>query len=222
MAVTTHTALNLEDSFAAAESRNGRVSVPVRRELDVGSFGANAWRAETAGTELVREHDETGPGADRHEELYFVASGRATFTVSGETIDAPTGTFVFVRDPEVRRAAVADEDGTTLLAFGGRPGEAWRVTPGEALREFFPLHEAKDFEGAAAVARDVLADYPGNGLALYNLACCESLLGRADDAFQHLEAAIATAPSLIENARTDEDFAPIRDDERFEVLVPAA
>ncbi len=218
MSVATFTALNLEESFAAAESRNGRVSVPVRRELDVNSFGAFATRAESADGELVPEHDETGPGADRHEELYFIASGRATFTVSGETIDAPAGTFVFVRDPEARRAAVAEEEGTTLLAFGGRPGHAWRVTPGEALREFFPLHSAKDFEGAAAVARDVLEDYPGNGLALYNLACAESLLGRKDDALEHLEAAVEAAPRLIENAKTDEDFAAIRDDERLAAL----
>jgi len=124
-----------------------------------------------------------------------------------------------VRDPEARRAAIAGEDGTTLLAFGGRPGHAWRVTPGEALREFFPLHSAKDFEGAAAVARHVLEDYPGNGLALYNLACCESLLGRADDALEHLEAALAAAPRLAENAKTDEDFDAIRDDERFGALI---
>jgi tetratricopeptide (TPR) repeat protein len=219
MSVTTVTALNLEESFAAAERRNGRVSVPVRRELDVNSFGAFATRAESAQGELVPEHDETGPGADRHEELYFIASGHATFTVGGETIDAPAGTFVFVRDPEARRAAVADEAGTTLLAFGGRPGHAWRVTPGEALREFFPLHEAKDFEGAAAVARDVLEDYPGNGLALYNLACCESLLGRSDEALEHLAAALEAAPRLAENARTDEDFDAIRGEDRFAKLV---
>src|SRR5215212_2657169 len=221
MAVTTFTALNLEEAFAAAESRDGRVSVPVRRELDIDSFGARASRVESAGAELVREHDETGPGSDRQEELYFIASGRATFTVSGETIEAPAGTFVFVRDPEARRAAVAEEDGTTLLSFGGRPGEAWRVTPGEALREFFPLHEAKDFEGAAAVAQDVLADYPGNGLALYNLACCESLLGRTDDAREHLESAIEAAPSLAENAKTDEYFVGVRGNERFEALLAA-
>jgi len=220
VAVTTFTALNLEEAFTAAESRNGRLSVPVRRELDVNSFGVRATRVESAG-ELVGDHDETGPGADRQEELYFVASGRATFTVSGETIEAPAGTFVFVRDPEARRAAVAEEDGTTLLAFGGRPGQAWRVTPGEALREFFPLHEAKDFEGAAAVARDVLEDYPGNGLVLYNLACCESLLGKTDDALEHLQAAIEAAPSLAENAKTDEDFTAIRGQERFEALLAA-
>ena len=119
----------------------------------------------------------------------------------GATALVRSGRGVAFRVSDVR---LATREGTTLLAFGGRPGQAWRVTPGEALREFFPLHEAKDFEGAAAVAREVLEDYPGNGLALYNLACCESLLGRADDAFEHLEAALGVAHSLAENAKTDD------------------
>jgi tetratricopeptide (TPR) repeat protein len=221
MSVTTLAVLNLEESFSDAEPRDGRAFAAVRRELDVNAFGISAVRAYEAGATLFREHDETGPGADRHEELHYVASGRAAFMVDGETVQAPAGTFVFVRDPESKRSAVAVEDGTIVLLISGRPGQAWRVSPGEALREFFPLHEAKDFEGAEAVAREVLEDYPGNGLALYNLACCESLLGRADDAFGHLEAAIATAPSLVENAKTDEDFAAIRGDSRFEALVAA-
>jgi hypothetical protein len=54
---------------------------------------------------------------------------------------------------------------------------------------------------------------------LYNIACSESLLGRADDAFAHLEQALEAAPSLVENARTDEDFDPIRKDPRFDKLV---
>jgi Tetratricopeptide repeat len=219
MSVTTSAVLNLEDEFAEGRDREGRVFVGVRRKLDAGSFGATAVRAAASGTDIVREHDELGPGADRHEELYFVASGHAAFTVDGEEIDAPAGTFVFVRDPESKRAAVTKEDGTTLLILGGRPGQPWRVPPGEALYEFFPLHEAKDYEGAAAVAHEVLADFPGNGLALYNLACCESLLGRTEDAIAHLDEALAAAPSLKENARTDEDFVAIRDDDRFTALV---
>ena len=219
MSVTTSAALNLEEEFAEGRDREGRVFVGVRRKLDVGSFGATAVRAAASGTDIVREHDELGPGADRHEELYFVASGHAAFTVDGEEIDAPAGTFVFVRDPESKRAAVTKADGTTLLILGGRPGQPWRVPPGEALFEFFPLHEAKDYEGAAAVAKDVLGDFPGNGLALYNLACCESLLGRPEDALKHLGKGLAAAPSLKENARTDEDFDAIRDDPRFTALV---
>jgi mannose-6-phosphate isomerase-like protein (cupin superfamily) len=95
---------------------------PIRRHLDVGSFGINAWTATEAGKDVIGEHDEAGPRTHRHEELYFVVKGRATFTVDGETIDAPAGTVVFVRDPAAKRKAVADEGGTTVLAVGGRPG----------------------------------------------------------------------------------------------------
>jgi hypothetical protein len=36
---------------------------------------------------------------------------------------------VFVRDRSVRRGARAEEPGTTVLALGGEPGEAFRVSP---------------------------------------------------------------------------------------------
>ena len=45
-------------------------------------------------------------------------AGRATFTVGGEHLDAPAGTLVFLPEPATRRGAVADEDGTTVLAVG--------------------------------------------------------------------------------------------------------
>ena len=47
----------------------------------------------------------------------------------------------------------------------------------------------------------------------------ESLLGRADEALGHLGDALAAAPELREQARSDEDFAPLRDDSRFKELV---
>jgi tetratricopeptide (TPR) repeat protein len=219
VSVTTFTALSLDDAFAAEEERDGRIFARVRAELGVDSFGLNATRGLTAGTQIVGEHDELGPGSDRHEELYFVASGHAEFTVDGETVDAPAGTFVFVRDPGAKRGAVAKEDGTTLVMAGGRPGQAWRITPSEAMREFFPLYNAKDYEGALAVAQEVLEDYPGNALAIYNIACMESLLGKADAALEHLAEALEGAPRLKENAKADDDFAPIRDDARFHKLI---
>jgi quercetin dioxygenase-like cupin family protein len=219
-ATKTYATLSLADSFAEAEpNEEGRVRSRVRRELDVNSFGINAAHVAAAGARLIREHDETGPGSTRQEELYFVHTGRATFTVGGEEIDAPAGTFVFVPDPEAKRSAVAAESDTTIVMLGGTPGEAWRITPGEALYGFFEKYNAKDYEGALEATKEVLADYPGNGLILYNMACSESLLGRTDDAVAHLEQALEAAPSLAENARKDEDFDPIRDDPRFQKLV---
>ena len=69
---------------------------PVRRHFDVRSFGINAFVAARAGDWAVEEHDELGETAGRHEELYFVASGRATFRLDDEQLEAAAGTFVFV------------------------------------------------------------------------------------------------------------------------------
>src|SRR6266699_223958 len=77
--------------------RRGR-DIPVREHLGIHAFGINAYTPSENGT-LIGEHDEAGPG---QEELYIVLDGNATFEVDGETVDAPAGTFVFVR-PEARR-----------------------------------------------------------------------------------------------------------------------
>ena len=68
---------------------------PIRHELDVRSFGINAWSGDE-GTTLVGEHDEENSG---QEELYIVLQGAARFTVDGEDLDAAPGTVVFVSDP---------------------------------------------------------------------------------------------------------------------------
>ena len=205
---------------AEQEEPQDRTYVQVRRELDIGAFGASAVQAE-GGQDVVSERTASGYGADRHEELFVVLRGGATFTVDGEEIEAAEGAAIFVRDPDAKRKAVATEDGTTILVVGGRRGVAWRPTPGEAMSEFFPQYEAKDYEAALRVAEQVLDEYEGNGLAHYNIACMQSLLGRSDEAIDHLRAALDANPELLENAQKDEDFAPIRDDPRFAELVPS-
>src|SRR3954470_18490433 len=101
---------------------------PVRHPLGIHAFAINAWTARDAGKEVIEQHVETQDSPTRHEELYFVTTGSATFTVDGEDVDAPAGTFVFVPDPESQRAAVAAEKGTTVLAIGAAPGEAYTVS----------------------------------------------------------------------------------------------
>jgi tetratricopeptide (TPR) repeat protein len=224
MATTTDTyrVLVLDDSFepppAGADADPGRAYVPVRRKLDIEAFGTYAIRA-AEGKDLVHERTATGPGSDRHEELYVVLGGHARFTVDGEEIDAPAGTAVFVRDVDAKRSAVAVDGETTMLLVGGRRGEAWRLSPGESMYEFWPLYEAKDYEGALAVVEQTLAEYPGNALAHFNIACMSSLLGRTDVALDHLQAAVRAYPPYVENAREDEDLTSLRDDPRFQALV---
>jgi hypothetical protein len=103
---------------------------PIRIHFGISAFGANAYTARRAGR-IVEEHTETEDSGTQHEELYFVASGHATFQVGDEEVDAPAGTFVYVRDPALRRGAAARTAGTTILAFGGTPGEVFEVSPWE-------------------------------------------------------------------------------------------
>ena len=214
---TSVAVLAIED--AALQQEGDRAHVRLRSELGIGSFGIMAVRQAKAGERVIGEHDELGPGANRHEELYVVLQGSTTFTVDGEEIDAPQGTAVFVRDPAAKRASVANEDGTIVLAIGGRPGEPFKVAPFEALAELFPLYNAKDYEGSERVIEEMLAEYPGNALALYNLACVQSLQGKGEDAIVSLREAVDAWPKFKENAAADEDFAAIKDDPRFAALV---
>jgi tetratricopeptide (TPR) repeat protein len=196
-------------------TRTGNFWIPVRKHFDIAAFGVNAWVAKEDGDKIVSEHaEDTG-----HEELYFVASGHATFTVGGEEVDAPAGTFVFVRDPETRRGAVATEKGTTILTVGAKPGEAFEVSNWEANAEMWPLYEAGDYEGAAALLADALERGHDTGL-LYNLACMEALAGRSEDAIGHLSQALEGASdSFRKAARDDSDLDSIKGDPRVASLL---
>ena len=175
----------------------------------------NAYTALADGGRVIEEHDELSAGAGRHEELYFVARGHAVFTLDGEEVDAPAGTFVFVSDPQVRRGAVGLGEGTTVLVVGGVPGKAFRVSPWEAWLEASPHLEAGEPERGIEIFERTLAAYPGNPNVLYNLACFEALAGRAEAALVHLGEAVEADPRTREWAQTDSDFDAIRLDPRF-------
>jgi hypothetical protein len=121
------------DELSGERWDNGLEWRPVRHHLGIEAFGAGAWIGD-AGIELIEEHTEEVDGADAHEELYLVVRGRARFTVGGEDIDAPAGTFVGVADPAVARKAVAEEDGTAIFAVGAPRGRAYEVAPWERRR----------------------------------------------------------------------------------------
>jgi len=188
---------------------------PIRIELGIGAFGVNAWRATEAGQELIEEHDEVGGGAGRHEELYLVLSGRATFTVDGETVDAPAGKLVFVGDPTLKRAARAEEPSTTILVAGGKRGEAFSISPWERNSEGLRFFATQEYDRAVEFFERAHREDPSQAGVLYNLACAESLSGRVDDALGHLARAIELQPSFREAAQTDADLDSIRADARF-------
>jgi tetratricopeptide (TPR) repeat protein len=190
----------------------------VRTQFDIQSFGVNAYVAEEPGVEVIGEHDEVSDGAPQHEELYFVSEGHATFTVNGDEIDAPAGTFVFVREPAATRKAVAKDAGTTVLVVGGRPGEAFTPSPWERNAEGLTLYAAGEYEKAAETYERLLAESPGEARFLYNLACSEAQLGRKEQALDHLRQAIAQNPHMRESAAMDGDFDPIRSEPEFSAI----
>jgi len=188
---------------------------PIRVHFGIGSFGINAYSAPEAGGHVIEEHDELGSGAGRHEELYYVVSGHATFALNGEEIGAPTGTLVFVADPAVRRVAVAEEPGTTVLVAGGVPGQAFQPSPWEAWLAAMRFRDAGEPQRGVEVFVEALERYPENPNVLYNLACFESLAGHLDESLVHLSEAIELQPEMKEWAQKDSDFDALRSDPRF-------
>ena len=189
---------------------------PIRHHFGITSFGANAWTAAAAGDRIINEHDEEG----EDEELYLFHRGRATFELDGERVDAPAGTFVFAR-PGVRRTAFAEEPGTTILALGGTPGQAYEPIGWELWGPIRPLYDEGRYAEAADRTKELLAaegaEYPA---ILYNLACCESLAGRTDDAIEHLRASLQ-GPGGSQTRRLaaeDSDLDPLRDEPAFKEL----
>ena len=188
---------------------------PIRSALGVQAFGINAWESTAAQQQLIGEHDELGPGAGGHEDLYLVIAGRASFTVDGREIDAPAGTIVFVSDPASRRGAVADEPGTTILAIGARVGAPFEISPWERSAEALRFWKTGEWERAIEVLAGELRDRPDSAGTLYNLACAEARAGRAEDALFHLRRALELDERFRETAAGDPDFDSIRSDPRF-------
>jgi tetratricopeptide (TPR) repeat protein len=188
--------------------RSGRGGwVPIRRHFGITAFGVNAWSGDD-GAELVGEHDET---TTDHEELYVVTAGHATFELDGQTVDAPPGTFVFVRDPATRRAARAAAAGTTILSVGAKPGEAYRSLPWEENADVLPLFDQGRYDEAKTRLVRALERHPDAAGLVYNLACAEARLGESEAARVHLDRAIELFPGFAELAQSDPDLESIRD-----------
>jgi tetratricopeptide (TPR) repeat protein len=188
---------------------------PVRHHFGIQSFGINVWTAADLGDRIINEHDEVD---EQQEELYFVQAGRARFELDGEAVDAPAGTFVFVRPP-VTRTAFAEEAGTTVVSMGATLGRAYKPDGWEVWAEIRPLYELGDYAAAAEKGRELIKAYPEYVGPLYNLACCESLAGRREDAIEHLRQAIEAWEASRELAAKDSDFDPIRDEPEFKKLI---
>ncbi len=186
---------------------------PVRLTLGVRAFGCNAYTAGEAGQDVVEPHTEDPKLA--HQELYFVAGGRARFTIDGTAYDAPAGTYVFVPDPASERHAVAVEAGTTVLSFGGPPtfepsAWEWAFRAGPLIRS--------EPERAREILAEGLLQHPESASLHYNVACLEAVQGRREAALASLRRALELRPEVARWAREDEDFVSLRDVAEFRTL----
>lgn len=195
--------------------------LPVRDHFGIGAFGVNAYRADEAGGTVIGDHNEA---LAKHEELYIVVDGHATFTVDGDEVDAPAGTFVYVGDPSSRRAAVAKQAGTTVLVTGARPGHAFEVSPWEESweenRAAMTLYREERYADAAEVLREAVSRNPNAAGLYYNLACFDSKAGAGAPAVaESLGRAIELFPGFKDFVSDDSDFDPVRNDPEITALV---
>jgi tetratricopeptide (TPR) repeat protein len=188
---------------------------PIRKTFGIRAYGINAYTGDT-GKHVVEEHTERGLG---HEEVYVVLTGSARFVLGEDEVEAGPGTIVYLRDPATKRGAVALEDGTTVLAVGGKPGEAYEPSGWEWSFAAAPLRERGDYEGALGLLREGLEQRaPGledridYAWLLYDVASCEALLGRRDEALADLRRAVERDPRIAGHAATDEAFASLAGD----------
>jgi tetratricopeptide (TPR) repeat protein len=195
----------------ALAGQDGLIWRPVRRYFDIKAFGVNVYTAEEAGQRVIEEHREEGG----HEELYVVLDGRATFMVEGEDHDAPAGTLVHC-PPGTLRGAVAAEPRTTVLGIGAKPGEVFQPSGWEWVFAGVALLDQGDEEGARREIQAGIDANPGAWQGPYNLACVEARLGNRGAALEQLQRAAELDQEVVAKyAPDDEDFATLKDEDRF-------
>jgi quercetin dioxygenase-like cupin family protein len=208
--VSAYEVAHLDELDRFRVDEEGLVWRPVRRHLGIEAFGCNAYTAANAGDRVVEEHYERG-GA---EELYFVVSGRATFTLGDDEHDAPAGTFVFCKSG-TKRGAVAAEPGTTVFALGAVPGVPYEISKWEETFAAFAYLRRGDEEQGRETIEAAIAAHPGEWQGHYNAACFETLAHNKEAAIAHLKRAVELDPAAKETAANDEDLAWLRDHPEF-------
>jgi hypothetical protein len=117
------------------------------------------------------------------------------------------------------RTAFAEEPDTVVLAVGAPRGKAYEPNHGwEVWSRYQQLYEAGDYEAVIEQGRGPI-EASGLEMPLYNLACCEALAGRSEDAIDHLRGAFEGRAELRDLAKEDTDLDALRDEPAFQQLL---
>jgi len=92
----------------------------------------------------------------------------------------------------------------------------------ELSREIGALFEKQDYAGAVAKCRELIALVPQQPSPRYNLACALARLGKTDEAFAALGAAVEHGFTDADHLREDPDLESLRRDPRFDGVVKKA
>ena len=111
---------------------------PIQHYFQLTAFGLNVYRATEPGTQVIGDHDER---EGDHEEAYLVLEGTVTFTVGEESFALGPGALVVIPDPTVRRGAVGETAGATVLAVGNRRADRFESTWNPEHFEGVPTHD---------------------------------------------------------------------------------
>jgi hypothetical protein len=197
-------AVALEDVEAVPWQGTELIWRPLRHALNTRIAGMAAYTADRVGQEVVEGHVEAADGRG-HEEVYVVLRGCARFTLDGEQLDAPKGTFVCVA-PAVHRRAVATKPQTAVLALGGPP--TFEPSASEWI-ERARAHARGDPQRAREIVDELRTERPGSS----GVEIAEALLARArgdsDQAKTILAALLDREPALREPLAADPDLGPL-------------
>jgi tetratricopeptide (TPR) repeat protein len=114
-------------------------------------------------------------------------------------------------DPALPPHADAPEPNTTVLAIGGKPGEAFQPSAWEHYFAAGAAQEEGDLERAFELTLRGLEEHPGNVVLLFNAACYRALAGNGDEAIDFLRRAYEADPDRVREVAGDPDLNSIRD-----------
>ncbi len=113
------------EAYAGPHAIAGIRFRPARQALGVTSWGMSVLELDPGCSDYPK-HDHASEG---HEEVYLVLRGSVVLQAAGEERTLVQGDFVRVAPATVRKF-VTREEGATLLALGGTPGQPYAAAMG--------------------------------------------------------------------------------------------